>query len=172
MLFVAFPLLLLIFAVCVWASFVWFICVLGVLPWVYSVGDSLVFLDSGAYFLPHNRGVFSYYLFEYFLTPFLFVFFWNTYDLSVETFNIVPEVSDVVLISFISFFLSAPVIFTILFSASFILSSVSVILLLILSRVLLISVIALFIIDWLFFISSRSLLNISCILSILVSIYL
>ena len=37
-------------------------------------------------------------------------------------------------------------------------------------RVLLISVIALFIIDWLFFFSSRSLLNISCIFSILASI--
>ena len=37
------------------------------------------------------------------------------------------------------------------------------------SRVLLISVIALFIIDWLFFISSRSLLNISCIFSIVFS---
>ena len=34
---------------------------------------------------------------------------------------------------------------------------------------LLISVVALFIIDWLFFISSRSLLNLSCIFSILVS---
>ena len=46
------------------------------------------------------------------------------------------------------------------------------ILMLVPSRVLLISVIALFIIDRLFFISSRSLLNISCIFSILVSLYL
>ena len=45
----------------------------------------------------------------------------------------------------------------------------SVILLLVPSRLLLISVIALFIIDRLFFIYSRSLLNISCIFSILVS---
>ena len=37
------------------------------------------------------------------------------------------------------------------------------------SRALLISVIALFIIDWLFFISARSLLNFSCIFSILAS---
>ena len=50
-----------------------------------------------------------------------------------------------------------------------ILSSASVILLMLPSRVLFISVIALFIIDWLFFISSRSLLNLSCIFSILVS---
>ena len=49
------------------------------------------------------------------------------------------------------------------------LSYASVILLLVPSRLLLISVIALFITDYLFFISSRSLLNISCIFSILVS---
>jgi len=29
---------------------------------------------------------------------FLFVFFWNSYDLNVEAFNNVPEVSEVVLI--------------------------------------------------------------------------
>ena len=36
---------------------------------------------------------------------FLFVFFfWDSYDLNVGVFNIVPEVSEVVLISFNSFF--------------------------------------------------------------------
>ena len=36
---------------------------------------------------------------------FLFVFFlWDSYDLNVGAFNIVPEVSEVVLISFNSFF--------------------------------------------------------------------
>ena len=45
----------------------------------------------------------------------------------------------------------------------------SIILLFVASRVFLISFIALFIIYWLFFISSRSLLNLSCIFSILVS---
>ena len=67
------------------------------------------------------------------------------------------------------FFLSTSFIFIILASTSLILSSASVILLLIHFRVLLISVIALFIIDQLFFIFSRFLLNISCIFSILVS---
>ena len=67
------------------------------------------------------------------------------------------------------FFLSASFISTILSSTSLSLSSVSVILLLVPSRVLLITVIALFIIDRLFFIFSRSLLNISCIFSMLVS---
>ena len=124
----------------------------GVLPWVYPVWDSLGFLDLGGYFLPHFREVCNYYLLKYFLMAFLFVFFfWNSYDSNVGAFNIVPEVSEVVLISFNSFFLSASFIFTILSSTSLILSSASVILPLVPSRVLLISVIALFIIDWLFF---------------------
>ena len=102
--------------------------------------------------------------------PFLFVFFfWDSCDSKVGAFNIVPEVSEVVLISFHSFSLSASFISTILPSTSLILSSASVILWLVPSRVLLISFIALFIIDLLFFIYSRSLLNISCIFSILVS---
>jgi len=63
------------------------------------------FLDSGGYFLSHFRDVFDYYLLKYFLTAFLFVFFfWDSYDLNVGAFNIVPEVSEVVLISFNSFF--------------------------------------------------------------------
>ena len=93
---------------------------------------------------------------------FLFVFFCDSYDSNVGAFNFVPEVSEVVLISFDSFFLSASFISTVLSSSSLILSSVSVILL-VPFRVLLISVL----IDY--FISSRSLLNISCIFSILVS---
>ena len=43
----------------------------GVLPWVYPVWDSLGFLDLGGYFLPHFREVFNYYLLQYFLMPFL-----------------------------------------------------------------------------------------------------
>ena len=109
--------------------------------------------------------------------PFLFVFFfWDNYDLNVEVLTIVPEVSEIVLISlcFFSFFLSASLISNILSSISFILSYASVFLLLVVSRVFffLMSVIALFIIERLFFISSRSLLNISCILSILFVVYL
>ena len=118
----------------------------GVLPWVYPVWDALGFLDVGGCFLPHIREVFDYYLLKYFLTHFLFVFFfWDTYDSNVGAFNIVPEVSEVVLISFNSFFLSASFISTILSSTSLILSSASVILLLVPSRVLLISITALFI---------------------------
>ena len=80
-------------------------CLGGVLPLVYPVWDSLGFLDLGDYFLPHFREVFNYYLLKYFLRVFLFVFFfWDSYDLNVGAFNIVPEVSEIVLISFNSFF--------------------------------------------------------------------
>ena len=58
-----------------------------------------------AIFLPHFREVFNYYLLKYFHTAFLFVVvFWDSYDSNVVVFNIVPEVSEVVLISFNSFF--------------------------------------------------------------------
>ena len=84
-------------------------------------------------------------LLKYFLMVFLFVFFfWDSYDLNVGAFNIVLEVSEIVLISFNSFFFF-PLCFiysSILSSASLVLSSASVILLLVSSRVLLISVIA------------------------------
>ena len=134
----------------------------GVLPWIYPVWDSLAFLDLDAYFLHHSGEVFKYYLLKYFLMTFLFVFFfWDTYDSNVRAFNIVPEVSEVVLISFNYFFLFSSLLH--LFPPFYLPPHLSyllpVILLLVPSRVLLISVIALFIIDWLFFISSRSLLS-------------
>ena len=89
----------------------------------------------------------------------------------------VPEVSEVVLISFNSF-LFFPLCFIYFHHSAFHLIypifclSYSEVILLVPSRVLLVSVVALFIIDWLFFISSRSLLNISCIFSILSPDYL
>ena len=115
-----------------------------VLPWVYPVWDFPGFLDLGDYFLPHFRENFNYYL-KYFLMVFLFVFFfWDSYDSNVGTFNIVPDVSEIVLIFFNSFFfvlfsLSVSFISTIQSSTSLILSSASVILLLVPSRVFLIS---------------------------------
>ena len=119
----------------------------GVSPWVYPVWESLGFLDLGDYFLPHFRKVFNYYLLKYFLMVFLFVFFWESYDSNIGAFNIVPEVSEIVLISFVfSFFLSDSFFSTILCSTSLIVSSASVILLFVPSRVFLISFIAFFII--------------------------
>ena len=77
----------------------------GVSPWVYPIWNSLCFLDLGDCFLPHFREVFIYYLLKDFLMIFLFVFFfWDSYDSNVGVFNIVPEVSEVALISFNSFF--------------------------------------------------------------------
>ena len=49
-------------------------------------------------------GKFSTIVSSNFLMPFLFIFFfWDSYDLNVGTFYIVPEVSEVVLSSFNSF---------------------------------------------------------------------
>ena len=118
----------------------------GVSPCIYPVWDSLGFLDLGGYFLPRFREVFNHYLSKYFLMPFLvFFFLWDTYDSNVGAFHIAPEVSEVLLISSNSFFLSASFISTILSSTSLVLSSASVILLLVPSRVVLILVIALFV---------------------------
>ena len=76
----------------------------GVSPWVYPIWNSLGFLDLGDYVLPNFREVFNYYLLKDFLMVFLFVFFfWDSYDLNVGVFNIVLEVSQIVLISFNSF---------------------------------------------------------------------
>ena len=91
----------------------------GVSSWVYTVWDSLGFLDLGDYFLPHFREVFNYYLLKYFLMVFLFVFFfWETYDSNVGAFNIVPDVSELLLISFNSFF-SFPLCFIYLYQSIF-----------------------------------------------------
>ena len=77
----------------------------GVSPWVYPVWDSLGFLDLGGYFLPQFREVFNYYLLKYFLMVFLFVFFfWDSYNLNIGAFNPVLKVSEIVLITFNSFF--------------------------------------------------------------------
>ena len=118
----------------------------GISLWVYPVWDSLGFLDLGGYFLPHFREVFNYCL-KYFLMHFLFVFFWDSCDSNFGAFNIVPEVSEAVLISFYSFFLSASFISTILSSTSLLVSSASLFYCWFPSSMLLISVIALFIID-------------------------
>ena len=144
----------------------------GVLPWVYPVWDSLGFLDLGGYFFPHFKKVFNDYLLKYFLMACLFAFFFcDTYDLNVGAFNIVTEVSEVVLISFNSFFLSASFISTILSSTLLILSSASVIPS-VPSRVLWSPLLHYSLLIDSFFISSMALLNISCTFSILSLVYL
>ena len=141
-----------------------------VFPWIYPVWDSLCSLDLINSFLSHIREVFNYNLFKYFLSPFLFLFFfWDTYNSNVVAFNVVPEVSETVLNSFhfFSLFSSAVVVSTILSSRSLIHSSASVILLLIPSREFLISFTVLVITVGLLFSSSRWLFNVSCIFPIL-----
>ena len=88
------------------ASYVYFLLVLLILSWctslwIYPLWNSPGFLDLGGYFLFHVKEVFNNNL-KYFLLPFLFLFFWDLYNLS--TFNIVPEVSKIVLNSFHSLF--------------------------------------------------------------------
>ena len=68
---------------------------LGVFHLGFILFGTLCFLDLGDYFLPHFREVFNYFLLKYFLSVFLFVFFfWDSYDSNVVAFNIVLEVSE------------------------------------------------------------------------------
>ena len=117
----------------------------GVLPWVYPVWDSLGFLDLRDYFLPHFREVFNCYLLKYFLMVFLFVFLMIRILGHLILSQRSRRLSSYHLIRF-SFF---PLCFIYFYHSIFyltILSSASVILLLVPSRVFFISFIALFII--------------------------
>ena len=111
-------------------------------------------------FLVHVREIFSCNLLKYFLRLFLSFSLFHLRSLSCDggALNVVPEVSETVLISF-SLFCSMAVIYTTLSSGSFICSSASFIPLLIPSSVFFISVI----IHLLFSKSSSSLLTIFCI---------
>src|SRR5574337_554281 len=121
----------------------------GVSPWVYPVWDSLGFLDLGDYFLPHFREVFNYYLSSIFSWSFFLSSSSGTpmiqmlYRLILSWRSL--RLSSFLLIRF-SFILSDSFISAILSSNSLILSSASVILLFVASRVFLIAFIALFII--------------------------
>ena len=147
MLFAVFPLLLLIFYVCLI-----FVSLITMCLSVFCLG----FILPGTICASQ---IFSYYLFKYFLMSFLSLFsFCDPYKESVVAFNIVPDVLGCLhfFSFFFSIFCSAIVISTVLSSRSFIRASASVILLWIPSSALFISV-------CLFFSSCRSLVNISCI---------
>ena len=111
------------------------------------------------YFLPHVEEVFNYNFIINFLSAVLFFFLWDLYNSNVCVFNIVPNISEVILNAFHSFslFCSSLVISTILSSSSLIHYSASAILLLIPCRVLIL-VIVLFISICFFFIFSMSLM--------------
>ena len=100
---------------------------LGVFLLGYTpVWDCLHFLDLLDFFLSHVREVSSYYLFKYFIRPFLFFFFfWDPYNLNVCMFNVVPEISERLssfLFILFSLFCSMAEISTILSSRSLICS--------------------------------------------------
>ena len=88
--------------------------------WIYHVWDALNFLDLSGYYCSNVREIFDYNLFKYFLIPFLFLFFfWDPYNLNVDALNVVPALSETVLIYFIfPLFSSASVISTIPSSSS------------------------------------------------------
>ena len=137
----------------------------GVSPWLYPVWDSLCLLNLIDYILFRVGEIFNYNLFKFFLITFLFLFFfWDPYNLNVDVFDLVLNVSETILSSFHSFY------FTLLFrcyfhhfTSSLLIHFALDILLLIPSRVFLISVILLFVSACLSFNSSMSLLIDSCI---------
>ena len=78
---------------------------LGVFHLGFILFGTFGLLDLGGYFLPHFREVFDYYLLQYFLMAFLFVFFfWDTYVSNVGVLKIVPEVCEIVVFLFTFFF--------------------------------------------------------------------
>ena len=138
-------------------------------PWIYPLWDSLPFLDFIDYFLCHIREVFNYNLFKYFLRPFFYYSSSGTPIIRMLVHLMLSQRSLRLLNSFHSFFF---ILLCGRYFHYFILqvtypSSASVILLLIPSREFVISFIVLFIIVYLLFSSSRSLLNGPCIFSIL-----
>ena len=77
---------------------------LGMFLLIFILCGTLCFLDLIDYFLSHSREVFNDNLLKYFLSPFLFLFFWDPYNSNVGAFNVVLGVSETVLNSFHSFF--------------------------------------------------------------------
>ena len=81
---------------------------LGVFLFGFILYGTLHLLDLTDYFLFHVVGIFNYKLFENFLIPFLFLFFfWDPYSSNVGAFDIVSEISGTILSSFHSFCCSA-----------------------------------------------------------------
>ena len=77
---------------------------LGVFLFGFTLWGTLCLLDLIDYYLFHVGEIFNYNLFKIFLIPFLLLFFfWDPYNLNVDAFDIVPEVSETILGSFHSF---------------------------------------------------------------------
>ena len=72
--------------------------------WVNLVWYYLYFLDLNVCFLFQVREVFSYYLFNYVLNPFLSLFsFLDAYSANISALDVVPEVSKLSSFLFILF---------------------------------------------------------------------
>ena len=126
------------------------------------------------HFFFHVWEIFNYNLFQNFLISFLFLFFSGTPIIQMSMCLILSQKSlrlSKVLFILFTLFYSSKVISNILSSSSLIHSSASDILLLIPSRVFLISVIVLFVSVCLFFNSYRSLLIDSCFFSIFFKVF-
>ena len=76
---------------------------LGVFLLQFILCGTLCLFDLNDYFLFHVGKIFNYNLFKNFLIPFLFLFFWDSYNLNVGAFDTVPSLWDYP--QFFSFFL-------------------------------------------------------------------
>ena len=93
--------------------------------WGSPVRESLHFLELGDCFLSQVREIFTYYVFKYVLRPLPSLYsLWDHCKVNINMFDVVPEISLTVLISFHSFFFFTAVISTTLSSISLICSSV------------------------------------------------
>ena len=169
MLFVASPLFILLFSL-----FLIFLSLINVNLGMFLLGfilyGTLSFLVFSECFIFYVRNIFNSNLWKYFLRPFLSLFcFWESCNVNVGSFNVVPEVSETVFISFFFLPYSMTVIATTLSSSTLTCYSTFFILLLTFSSVFCISVIVLFISVCLFFKYFSSLLNISYIFLVCVS---
>ena len=100
MLFVASPLFILLFSL-----FLIFLSLINVNLGMFLLGfilyGTLSFLVFSECFIFYVRNIFNSNLWKYFLRPFLSLFcFWESCNVNVGSFNVVPEVSETVFISF------------------------------------------------------------------------
>ena len=68
------------------------------------VWDSSLCVFGLDYFRFHVGEIFNCNLLKNFLVPFLFLFFWDPYNSNVGVFDVVPEISEIILHSFHSFY--------------------------------------------------------------------
>ena len=140
LLLVAFPLLLLMFFLCVYSLLVWLVCVLECFSLGLSCMGLFVTFGLDRLFLFYVGEISNYNLFKKFLIPFLFLFLWDPYIWTLVCLILSRRSLRLSSVLFIlsTLFCSSSVISTILSSSSLIRSSASDILLLIPFRVFLI----------------------------------